>query len=587
MPDSGTTYDSPSSTTEWTPLRLHLIDSSTPWSDVVLEERSFRISSPPIPIGKFYLPNRSYRSRLRRYNRLMCLMVVVTFVALWLWLGGRPAPQQQRKIEKPYVANIEGLQFIRANNPHIRQFVGRWTSTSDGTRREGTFPGVYFDFTLNGTRTVLLSLHNADISDQIPVVVKSPIKSPNMAFLPSTNTSSAEPISLLVRVDDEEYIVLPNATSIVTVRKGNLDVRTHHTIRVIAPMVRDNVIETLQVNGLYIDQGGQLLPYDTTPSRLQEETATRELTTQSIPKMLEVVTDLPGSTTGRDKRRSIGTTRGILGGVMGWEYLLGEMFGTDHVTIGMDGMCLIQDCIGGRGSPAGLADVFFQSGPLGTEQYAHPWLFQEYVPDVMVINIGNSDWDSFQTHRDEYNKTTWDLTLDFEDTYVALVKAIRALAYPQYSATTAVDASRYIYSPTSAAGGLPIFVMRPFRGQLEQATHSVVERLRGEGDRSVFWLDTSGWLNTDVNLGGKAEEQDFFLDGESETKQWRLTERGNQRVAILLHLHVCRYLARDAEKCAFLPPEVYQGKTLNPDMERLDELMEDERERRLKRLFWD
>lgn len=23
-------------------------------------------------------------------------------------------------------------------------------------------------------------------------------------------------------------------------------------------------------------------------------------------------------------------------------------------------------------------------------------------------------------------------------------------------------------------------------------------------------------------------------------------------------MHVCRYLAKDAEKCAFLPPEVYQ-----------------------------
>ena len=100
----------------------------------------------------------------------------------------------------------------------------------------------------------------------------------------------------------------------------------------------------------------------------------------------------------------------------------------------------------------------------------------------------------------------------FEDTYVALVKTIRTLAYPKYSATT-VDSSRYIYSPTSAAAGLPIFVMRPFRGQLEQSTHAVVERLRREGDRSIFWLDTSGWLKTEVDFDGEAEEQDFFLDG--------------------------------------------------------------------------
>jgi len=29
----------------------------------------------------------------------------------------------------------------------------------------------------------------------------------------------------------------------------------------------------------------------------------------------------------------------------------------------------------------------------------------------------------------------------------------------------------------------------------------------------VFWLDTSGWLNTDIHFDGRPEDQDFFLDG--------------------------------------------------------------------------
>jgi len=116
--------------------------------------------------------------------------------------------------------------------------------------------------------------------------------------------------------------------------------------------------------------------------------------------------------------------------------------------------------------------------------------------------------------------------------------------------------------------------MRPFRGQLEQATRSVVDRLRMDGYEQIYWLDTSGWLNTDIDFDAKPQDQDFFLDGipdmflpkliililliigNSSSRKWRLTERGNQRVAILLHLHVCRYLARDAERCAFLAPEV-------------------------------
>jgi hypothetical protein len=31
-----------------------------------------------------------------------------------------------------------------------------------------------------------------------------------------------------------------------------------------------------------------------------------------------------------------------------------------------------------------MTDAKLASGPAGSEQYAHPWLFQDYVPDVMV-----------------------------------------------------------------------------------------------------------------------------------------------------------------------------------------------------------
>jgi len=133
---------------------------------------------------------------------------------------------------------------------------------------------------------------------------------------------------------------------------------------------------------------------------------------------------------------------------------------------------------------------------------------------MQVMNIGNSDWDSFQANNQEYNKTVWELSVSFEETYIAMIKAIRALAYPNYSTTT-IDSSRYVYSPRTTSAGIPIFVMRPFRGQLEQATHAVVERLRKEGDKNLFWLDTSGWLNTEIHFDGPQEDQDFFLDGSS------------------------------------------------------------------------
>jgi hypothetical protein len=96
--------------------------------------------------------------------------------------------------------------------------------------------------------------------------------------------------------------------------------------------------------------------------------------------------------------------------------------------------------------------------------------------------------------------------------------------------------------------------MSPLQGQLEQATRSVVNKLRTDGDESIFWLNTSGWLNKDVEFEG-GEEGDFFLD-EGLKKEWRLTVQGNRRVAMLLHLHVCRYLSLDPDRCAFLSTDV-------------------------------
>lgn len=123
-------------------------------------------------------------------------------------------------------------------------------------------------------------------------------------------------------------------------------------------MVGGEVIETLQVDGIWIDKGAELLPFEKNPH--MDEMIGTASAAQDSNKMLEVVTDQVGWMAGRHAREASGSIHGILCGVMGWEYLLGEMFGVDHVTIGMEGMCLVEDCIGGRGRPAGLADVFFQ-----------------------------------------------------------------------------------------------------------------------------------------------------------------------------------------------------------------------------------
>lgn len=204
---------------------------------------------------------------------------------------------------------------------------------------------------------------------------------------------------------------------------------------------------------------------------------------------------------------------------------------------------------------------------------------------AQVFNIGGSDDASFHEYLSDYNKTLWDLSEKFEATYVSLIKAIRGLAYPKHpNIVQSERAGMPGLIPSSSPATIPIFVMRPLRGQLEQACQNAVAKLRADGDKSVFFLDTSGWLDPEIDNNDMA---DFFLDETVIPPRYRLTEQGNQRVAIFLHLHVCRYLAGAEEKCAFLPHEVYQGKVFNEEEARLDKFIEDEKERKLKKLFWE
>ena len=178
----------------------------------------------------------------------------------------------------------------------------------------------------------------------------------------------------------------------------------------------------------------------------------------------------------------------------------------------------------------------------------------------------------------------WDLTERFESTYVSLIKGIRRLGYPKHPA---IVQSERLGSPgiipNGAPASIPIFIMRPIFGHLEQATQNVVTKLRADGDKSVFWLDTSGWLESE---GTPEELGDFFLDESVTPPKRRLTEQGNERVAIFLHLHVCRYLAVAEDECVFLPQEVYQGSMYDVEEAHLDRFLEIEKERKLKELFW-
>lgn len=191
---------------------------------------------------------------------------------------------------------------------------------------------------------------------------------------------------------------MPNASSLVAICSGSLQHDAVHNIRIIAPMTDNEGRGVIQLEGIWLSKGGYFERVeglsssdgsnDEDPSSAQNDeigkkhrsglskllrgSGHRDTMHQEVlqheesrdfrdrPKNLEVITDTPGSFGGRNRGKRSGGADGLLAGVMGWEYLLGEMFGVDHTAIGVDGMCLIQDCIGGVGHPTGVGDTFFR-----------------------------------------------------------------------------------------------------------------------------------------------------------------------------------------------------------------------------------
>ena len=259
------------------------------------------------------------------------------------------------------------------------------------------------DITVSNTSSVLLSLHNAPRprkpTSEGSIGSPEPSTAPNiqhLSFKPIlVNQKPAAPISLMARIDDQEYILLPNSSGVVAIVEDTLSPHEQHTVRVQAPFLDSHRKEAFEVEGLWLSQGGQLhringslLDQDFSnedaleaesdqvgrkhrhklsilrphkaqssvqPDTSQEDTDIDRL--QSRRKLIEVITDFPGSLAGHRGRDAASN---VLQGVMGWETLLGDMFSADHVAISVEGMCLTQNCIDGVDQPAGLGDVFFR-----------------------------------------------------------------------------------------------------------------------------------------------------------------------------------------------------------------------------------
>ncbi|KAL8870193.1 MAG: hypothetical protein Q9174_003704 [Haloplaca sp. 1 TL-2023] len=327
-------------------------------------------------------------------------LVLIMVMMVW-WVNGG---SQGLAAVKLGAAGYSRHFFQNAATQGLQFYVGRWTATPNQLRKDGTFPGVYFDICVTNTTSVFLSLKNApekpeDTAKAADTSTTVPFNG-HISFRPeSANAKPAPPISLIYRTDRDDFRLHVNASGHVTIRSGSLNREDTHNIRVIAPMTDDRGKGIVQLEGIWLSKGGRfkwvdriVRPHDDDEDLLraesdkvgekhrkglsqllkgksqdpllespQDESKDQALMNfRDRKKLVEIITDNPGSFTRRTEGKYTKGQYSLLDGVKGWEYLLGEMFHVDHVAIGVDGMCLIQDCVGGHGQPNGIGDVFFR-----------------------------------------------------------------------------------------------------------------------------------------------------------------------------------------------------------------------------------
>lgn len=111
---------SPFMTPECTPIRPEIVDVSTPWSDILLEELRTAIQfDPPRPRSRYGgSKGTSCSTRLRKQRKIIWLTAIMILGFLWaLKRGQKHSENESKMIDKQ---KLDGLQFVDANHPSIR-----------------------------------------------------------------------------------------------------------------------------------------------------------------------------------------------------------------------------------------------------------------------------------------------------------------------------------------------------------------------------------------------------------------------------------------------------------------------------------
>lgn len=231
-------------------------------------------------------------------------------------------------------------------------------------------------------------------------------------------------------------------------------------------------------------------------------------------------------------------------------------------------------------SPATISDLFFRSGPPSTPHFARPWSFNSYRPSVLVLQLGLVDFMLFFADKKNHGDHAIDkFKTEMKAAVIGLIHNIRATAYPYHSMTEQLGlgvAGDGSYRYNSAPSTLPIFLIAPFTASrrfvtkkqkldtvISDVLSQVADTLQSEGDKSTFWIDTTGWLESRVDFAPRTN----FTSGRTRLDTAKLTPFANFKVASLLTDHLCPYLN--------LPGDNLLGPSNNCQFDRYDNYLGD------------
>lgn len=352
------------------------------------------------------------------------------------------------------------------------------------------------------------------------------------------NEPPSSPVSLLIQIDQDSRVHFDQNGHGTLEIASSLDQERSHHIKITYLASKQGEEGTLEFEGIWLDKGGQLISDETnwtTPILGSPPTS-------SARPHFEIISPLP-----MEDPNSLTTF---------WPSLLASHFNTTYTIFPASTYHLTP--IDPQNHVL-LSDLYFRSGPPSTQYFQLPHRFPSPFPSALIVDVGLLDFQIFladdpSTHAIKQYIST------FIGRYTTFISTIRASAYPYHSPhltnrydMIAVDAS---FTYNSAPSTLPIFLLTPFTPSkrlqrlLSHAVAEVVNMAQRAGDKSTFWLDTSGWLSKDdfkydLLPNGQSKRQDTTAPTQP-TQPFTLTPQAHSKIASHLSQHLCPYLSSPA-----------------------------------------